>query len=119
MSASSSTRRSGLFDAMTGSLRTGRRRFEREPHDEDGSVVSVAPDINLSAARLHDLPRDPEAEPESAELTRSDGTLEFLEDSILQVVVDPDPVIDDTKNGFLSGVHVHFDGLAAPVLEGV
>src|SRR5262249_8670526 len=68
------------------------------PGQVDGEARAGAEralDADRPAVRLDDAPHDPEAQAKPAEVPDRDGALEALEDALLILGRDPDPVVAD------------------------
>src|SRR5438309_47242 len=93
---------------------------EREVHHERRALARNAAHSDGAPERLHDLPDDPEAQPEPAEVLARDGALEALEDPALVLGRDPDSgVAHLVANASVVRRHRESDRLAASELEGV
>src|SRR5262249_18313582 len=77
-------------------------------------------DLDRATVLFDDLPRDPQAEPETADVPVDGGALEALEDARLIAGGDADAVVADDEDGASAAAkHAHLDALAAGVLDGV
>src|SRR5690606_28184634 len=82
-------RRPGAAARRSADRRRGQRQLDREGRP----VARPAVDPHRAAVRVDDLPHDPQAEPEAAEVARGHRPLEALEDALVALRRDPDAAV--------------------------
>src|SRR5207244_1821863 len=104
------------------SLLHGERAFglPRQTYGKPRAIAGLALDHDPAARRLDDLPRDPEAEPETAEIARRHRPFEALEDALLLLRIDANAVVGDLENRLATvGAQLDLDGLAGAIFDRV
>src|SRR5262252_7618593 len=92
----------------------------RQAHGELGAFAHAALHGDAPARSLDNLPGDPQAQAEAAEVPRRDRALEPLKDAVLLGRLDSDAVIDHVEHGITAfASHLDFDGVASAVLDRV
>src|SRR5207244_1836359 len=93
------------------------RRRARQLDREGAPGARLADQRDAAAVGLDDLPADPQAQTEPAELLPGDSPFEALEDAGLIRRVDPDAVVPDLEEHVLGPpLQPDLDGLAGTVL---
>src|SRR5689334_24949660 len=109
-----------LPDPGAASRATTPARRAGELHRKGAPLAGGADHRNPPSVRLDDLPADPEAQAEAAELLARDGALEALEDPGLVGRLDPDAVVAHGEEDVVRpALQAHLDRFPRAVLGGV